>query len=214
MKIPKRLVMYFLFLLGGLAIAFSGNCQTNDDDDSTGSGTGDDPGSGPGQAQDDDDDNDNDDNDDNNDNNDNDDNDDTSPMACWDFELICDTSFSGDTSGYTDDLNYYNCSAAYEGGPENVYRLVLDSPQSQVLIRLTQASYHADLFLLTDCDMAESCLANGDQTMDLLAENLTAGVYYLVVDGYEEAAGTFSGTVDCTPAGQSGRPADSGKALE
>jgi TRAP-type uncharacterized transport system substrate-binding protein len=59
-----------------------------------------------------------------------------------------------------------------------------------------------DVFILTDCSLESSCVAADD--VIATATSQPAGTYYIVVDGFEEAVGTYTLNVTSTAACSSG----------
>jgi len=78
-------------------------------------------------------------------------------------------------------------------GPERVFSLSLQTSRD-VDALLSGLSSDLDLFLLTGASPA-SCVAFGDNAIS--AHGLAAGTYYLVVDGFDGAAGPFQLNVWC-----------------
>ena len=122
--------------------------------------------------------------------------DDDTTVSCWDEEAACDEIVSGDTTSSTNQLDGYNCQPTWnESGPEFVYRLTLVEEVEILTITLTDSNFNADLFLLTDCWDAATCLSGANE--NLVVNDLEAGVYYLVVDGFNGASGTFEIDISC-----------------
>ncbi len=107
--------------------------------------------------------------------------------------VICGGIYMGDTFSKANNVSRYGCRPAWdESGPEAVYRLELESSQP-VTVTLLNASADLDLFLLRFA-FPDSCLAAGD---NYLVYQGQPGVYYLSVDGYKAAAGSYAFRVDC-----------------
>jgi hypothetical protein len=107
--------------------------------------------------------------------------------------VVCGGVYSGDTFNKTNNVSSYGCRPWWdESGPEAVYRLELGASQP-LNVTLLNASADLDLFLLRFAVPA-SCLASGD---NYLAYQGQPGVYFLSVDGYKGAAGSYAFRVDC-----------------
>lgn len=107
-----------------------------------------------------------------------------------------DITLHGDTTGLPSLVAAYACEPWDESGPEAVFELQVDQ---DVLLSVFLDSPLADLdiFLLSDCD-SDSCLAA--HISQFLAElPARPEPYYLVVDGYRGAAGTFNLTLTAQP---------------
>jgi hypothetical protein len=107
--------------------------------------------------------------------------------------LVCGGVYTGDTFSRANNVSSYGCRPYWdESGPEAVYRLELGSTQP-VTVTLLSASADLDLFLLRFAFPA-SCLSAGDNYLTHAGQ---PGVYFLSVDGYKGAAGTYAFRVDC-----------------
>jgi hypothetical protein len=108
-------------------------------------------------------------------------------------QVFCGGVYSGDTTQSKNNVSSYSCVPWWdESGNEKVYRLELSSTQP-VTVTLLNASVDLDLFLLRYVSPA-SCVAAGD---NYLKYDTMAGVYFLSVDGYKGANGSYSFRVDC-----------------
>jgi len=118
--------------------------------------------------------------------------------------IACGWQVSGDTTGHANNLSSYNCSVWTESGPEDIYAFTLVPGTSyDVTARLNSlvAQVDLDVFLLAPggCD-AGQCLAPGSfGTIDVTARDVPPGRYFLVVDGWEGAAGPYTLDLTCTP---------------
>ena len=112
---------------------------------------------------------------------------------------------AGDTTGGPTNLvGEYSCYELYSyEGPEATYLLQLAA--DSLVTATVDSTFDAGLALLPagggDCDPA-TCIAGADNLfepgVESLTEQLPAGDYYLVVDGYAPADyGAYSLTVDC-----------------
>ena len=108
--------------------------------------------------------------------------------------IACGQAAVGNTSGATNHVSVYGCAPWLPlSGPERVYALNL-SAGAAVDALLSGLNSDLDLLLLTGSSPV-SCIAHGDNAIS--ARGLAAGVYYLVVDGFDGAAGPFQLNVWC-----------------
>lgn len=108
--------------------------------------------------------------------------------------INCGDVVSGDNTALVDNNAVYGCTSWNESGAETVYLLTLATDQI-VSFALSNMTADFDVFLLGSCDGAD-CLGYADASFN--AGCLTAGSYYVVVDGYNGATGTFDLTVTCS----------------
>ncbi|MCX6031265.1 MAG: DNRLRE domain-containing protein [Chloroflexi bacterium] len=107
--------------------------------------------------------------------------------------LVCGGTVRGNTQAGQANVSRYGCRPAWsEDGPELIYRVDISQAQPLSAAFLTVTA-DLDLFLLPSAQ-PESCLAAGDS---YLAQDVQPGVYYLVVDGYNGAAGEFEMRLTC-----------------
>lgn len=106
--------------------------------------------------------------------------------------LTDDVPYSGTTVGGASNALYYNCVSWDETGPENVHTITL-LQTGTIIASLSGLSADLDVFLLSSCDENE-CLAYGDAALSYYGA--TPGTYYVVVDGYYGASGTYTLTAD------------------
>jgi hypothetical protein len=112
---------------------------------------------------------------------------DATPIACGEAVV-------GATVGAVNHVSVYGCAPWLpETGPERVFALSLPA-SANVDALLSGLSSDLDLFLLTGASPA-SCIAFGD--IAISPRGLAAGTYYLVVDGFDGAAGPFQLNVWC-----------------
>lgn len=108
--------------------------------------------------------------------------------------IACGQAAAGTTVGEANNASIYSCAPWLPlTGPERVFSLSLDA-STAVDALLSGMSSDLDLLLLTSANPA-SCVAQGDNAIS--ARGLAAGVYYLVVDGFDGAAGPFRLDVWC-----------------
>ena len=106
----------------------------------------------------------------------------------------CGEAAVGNTTGAVSNVDWYACAPGWpETGPENVY--LFSAPGGVTVDALLGGlTEDLDLFVLTGASSA-SCIAHGDNSVSL--PNLAAGQYYLVVDGFDGAAGPYRLNVWC-----------------
>lgn len=108
--------------------------------------------------------------------------------------VACGQAVTGTTAGAVNHVSIYGCAPWLpETGPERVFALSLQAG-ANVDALLSGLSSDLDLFLLTGASPA-SCIAFGDNAIS--PRGLAAGTYYLVVDGFDGAAGPFQLNVWC-----------------
>ncbi|MCP4871000.1 MAG: hypothetical protein GY898_20025 [Proteobacteria bacterium] len=193
--------------------------NTSDDDDANGDDDDDDDDDDDSVPQSDDDDDDINDDDDDDDINDDDDDDDSVPEGDDDDsdepvgdddddeggtcapteEATCGWSVSATTADATNAIDSYPCSSWDATGPEVAYTFVpTESGSVTAAMSDIQAGQDLDLYILVDegagCD-SNTCYAYGN--MDATFDVVAGETYYLVVDGYYGAAGTFSLDLTC-----------------
>ena len=108
--------------------------------------------------------------------------------------IACGQAAVGTTVGAANNVSVYGCAPWLPAtGPERVFSLNLQASRD-VDALLGGLTNDLDLFLLTGASPA-SCIAFGDNAVS--ARGLAAGTYYLVVDGFDSAAGPFQLNVWC-----------------
>lgn len=108
-----------------------------------------------------------------------------------------DIGLSGTTTGGPNQVDAYSCRSWQETGPEFVYELQVS--QSVYLHVLLASTVDLDIFLLDACD-SEACLAAHTLEFNVLLA-ARSEPYYLVIDGYDGAAGAFMLHLDAVAAG-------------
>jgi len=117
--------------------------------------------------------------------------------------LHCGDGLSGNTlvDGRPDVWSGYSCTARLESGPEVLYSFTADA-DCLVTVRLDNLALDLDLLVLDACD-PWSCTTAASTPLDIqdgeeVAFDVTAGAqYFVVVDGYAGASGTYDIAVDC-----------------
>lgn len=97
-------------------------------------------------------------------------------------------SYTGDTTGSPSNVDAYNCVGWYEGGPEDVYVLTTSST-GDIVATLSNMTADLDVFILSSCN--ESQCKAFDNT-EATYPDASPGTYYIVVDGYHGAAGSYT----------------------
>jgi hypothetical protein len=128
---------------------------------------------------------------------------DTATSGCEEAQpLPCASRLEGSTSRYgrPDQWRGYRCTARAETGREAVY-VFQAAENCLVQVRLRNLDVDLDLLLLPVC-APEACTAMSstpftrDELIEFTAEAGTG--YFVVVDGYDEAAGNYTIEVDCS----------------
>ena len=115
--------------------------------------------------------------------------------------LSCRAHVHDTTVGAPSRVSRYACRPVWqETGPERVYSLYLQRAQPVTITLSTQnPTVDLDLFLLQDLS-PDACVAAGDTFLAPGQGQMPAtlqGLYFVVVDGFEGAAGDFDLSVDC-----------------
>lgn len=108
--------------------------------------------------------------------------------------ITCNARVVNTTAGAAAWAASYACAPWWpETGPERVFALTVNTTGTLDAL-LSGLQSDLDVFLLADA-RTTSCLAHGDNSLTLPA--LAPGLYYLVVDGFNGAAGPFQLDVWC-----------------
>jgi len=111
------------------------------------------------------------------------------------------TTFPTQTCGGGSNYSPTNGCTGYSqaAGEDAVYKIYLTTGQV-FAATLTDESYDAAIYLLTDCSNMNSCVAGGDDPETFSYVATADGWYYLVVDGYATGGcGTGIMTIDMPP---------------
>jgi len=101
--------------------------------------------------------------------------------------------YDGSTVGGAANVDLYNCSAWNESGPEIVHQIVTGETGTITAVLTNIVGGDLDVFLLSSCD-ANACSAYGNT--EFTYDSAPPGTYYVVVDGYTGASGTYTLTID------------------
>ncbi len=109
------------------------------------------------------------------------------------IELTCGVAYTGTTVGGNDYVDsQWGCTSFNESGPEVVHTITTIGP-GDITATLSNEASGLDVFILNACRV-DSCQAFGFSSATMT--NAPAGTYYIVVDGYNEAEGAYTLTVD------------------
>jgi hypothetical protein len=112
-------------------------------------------------------------------------------------ELTLGIPYKGDTSNSVNNISKYGCIDREETGPEVVHTITTSEP-TNLTAKLSELNSDLDVFILSACS-ENACVAYGNGDTVATFPNAPAGTYFLVVDGYMEAVGNYTLTVDFTP---------------
>lgn len=117
--------------------------------------------------------------------------------------IACGQQVSGDTTGYTNNHDLYSCGFFNQTGPEVIYRFTLAAASNHITATLSGMSAEVDLdvFLLQDCPTGECIAATSYGDFTASANNVAPGTYYIAVDGWHGAAGSYDLELACTSDG-------------
>jgi hypothetical protein len=109
--------------------------------------------------------------------------------------ISCGQQVHGDTMGHMKTYDEYDCIGWLETGPEDMYEFRLATHNSRITATLSNLSMDLDVFLMRDCG-TQSCFSFGNAKA--IAADLQPGRYYISVDGFNGAEGSYSLTLECT----------------
>ncbi len=111
-------------------------------------------------------------------------------------QLDCGMTVAGDNTLAPNNVTVYSCAPTWvESGGEVVYTLPIGGNYTSVQAELSNMTADLDVFILEACDQ-NTCVAVGDN-LAYLPYPTMGHTYYIVVDGYEGALGTFDLTITC-----------------
>jgi hypothetical protein len=121
--------------------------------------------------------------------------------------LECGEQRTGSTFGMTDYYSAHGNSGAGWTGGEVVFEFTTIGGNTTV--DLTNLNTDLDLFLLDACDPINNEIDRstlGGLTDESIQQNLAAGTYYIMVDGFNGAAGSYTVTLNCPSGGTCASP--------
>jgi hypothetical protein len=110
------------------------------------------------------------------------------------IETKCGSLHVSSTVGGGNDMNGYSCFMGDQSGPDHLYSLTTTS-LSKIQASLSGLTADLDVFILSAPNPA-SCLAYGDQAATIASA--PPGTYYISVDGFSGASGTYTLSVICS----------------
>jgi len=113
------------------------------------------------------------------------------PIACGDIINDDTATGSNDLSGYCNDFTYT--------GTEKIYQLDLIEEMT-IDVSLREMSDNLDLFIIDNTCRLDECVAsstNGIGEDEAIQMILSAGTYFIVVDGQNGASGTYELSITC-----------------
>ncbi|MEL6941780.1 MAG: hypothetical protein AAFO82_03860, partial [Bacteroidota bacterium] len=125
------------------------------------------------------------------------------PGTCGNpIELVCGGMFSGNNADGEDNFQQHDPGGASSWtGPELIFEF--EAAAGDVQAQMSGLSADLDLYLFTDCgdpvnsELDESEL--GGTSSETVSATVSAGIYYLMVDGFNGATSDFDLTLTCTP---------------
>lgn len=126
-----------------------------------------------------------------------------SPVSCEQIPIACGETVQGDTrDGSSTALDGYSCNVGNYQAPEIVYewKATQDGPVTWELVDPDPTATNHDLFVIDGMWnlVAGDCLDWGLNDLEFEAEK--GQTYYLVVDGHNQDAGTYTATLSCDEA--------------
>ncbi len=106
---------------------------------------------------------------------------------------VCGGTYTSSTMGAPNNFNAYTCYIGDESGPDHLYALTTFAAGG-IVAALSKLDADLDVFILS-APQAAACLAYGDAAA--VVHDVPAGVYYIAVDGFQGAAGTYTLDVTC-----------------
>ncbi|MEN0045462.1 MAG: 3-coathanger stack domain-containing protein [Bacteroidota bacterium] len=124
------------------------------------------------------------------------------PGTCGNpIELVCGGMFSGNNADGEDNFQQHDPGGASSWtGPELIFEF--EAAAGNVQAQITGLTADLDLYLFTDCgDPVNSELDESESTSstETVSATVNAGIYYLMVDGFQGATSNFDLTLTCTP---------------
>ena len=122
----------------------------------------------------------------------------TAQLDCSNATIIAiNKTIQGNTSNSKNNNSKYNNDNFWQNtGPEDVYKL--DWPGGSASFKLSNKTAALDLIILRACDPGNyigSGGANSGTKESTFTTNLPAGTYYIVIDGWLQAKGSYDGAL-------------------
>lgn len=113
-------------------------------------------------------------------------------------QISCGDEVDGDTTGGVNLVNSYSCAPYTESGAEDLYELELAPGLTAIITVSDIQGGDLDLFILDACD-PQACIDFSAETGDEQAEitDDSGGIYYIVIDGYHGAEGSYHLSIEC-----------------
>ena len=108
--------------------------------------------------------------------------------------INCGEIVNGTTKYGVNNVSTYGCNSWNESGKEKVYMLQTTEPGT-ITATLSNETADLDIIILDACSES-NCLAQGMNFASVA--NASAGMYFIVVDGYNGAEGNFTLSVNCS----------------
>ena len=117
-------------------------------------------------------------------------------------QLTCGNSFSGNNSSGSKNYTAYNYNGITQydyTGPEMIHKFTTGT-YGPVTISLAGLSADLDLFLLNACNPSNVIALSGKSgtQSELISTYLSAGTYYIIVDGWQGAVSSYSLSLQCS----------------
>jgi hypothetical protein len=126
------------------------------------------------------------------------------------LSITCGQLVNGSTTGRSNNIAAYSCISWDESGPEAIYGFTLTgSGTYNVTAELSNISGgDLDVFLLAagGCESGQCLTANSYGDTTATAENVPAGTYYVAVDGYAGASGSYTLNLTCSSSSGNNAP--------
>ena len=119
--------------------------------------------------------------------------------------ITCGQQVSGNTTGLASHHARYDCQPSEwpldESGPEIVYSLDLPTPLApyDITATLSDMAVDLDVYILSSggCGSGECLTTDSYGNFEATVTNVSGGTYYIAVDGYAGAAGSYTLSVAC-----------------
>lgn len=115
-------------------------------------------------------------------------------ITCADaIPIYCGDTVSASTIGKSNIVEDYSCTSLDMSGSEVIFEFV-KTEFGDFTATLGNLTADLEILILNACDEIE-CVKYGDETVTIV--DAPAGIYYIVIDGYREAEGSFDLTISC-----------------